>query len=84
MDTAKKMPDRNYNTISPSAEMLLMTKGYANIPFAKRAAELYLYPEKFSMDAGDKDLTFWARLAHFESRYWTIDQLLWELHPKTF
>ena len=73
---------RNYNTISPSAEMLLLTKGHTNIPFAKRAAELYLYPEKYTLDSTEKDLTFWARLAHFESRYWTIDQLLSELDVK--
>ena len=81
-DAETSATDRNHNTISPSAEMLLMTKGYTNIPFAKQAAELYLHPEKFSVNVSDKDLTFWARLAHFESRYWTIDQLLWELHPK--
>ena len=74
--------DRNYNTISPSAEMLLMTKGYTNIPFAKEAAELYPHPEKYTIDLRDKDFTFWARLAHFESRYWSIDQLLSEIDAK--
>jgi O-methyltransferase involved in polyketide biosynthesis len=62
--------------------MLLMTKGYTNIPFAKEAAELYVYPEKYAFDLSDKDFTFWTRLAHFESRYWTIDQLLSELDAK--
>jgi len=78
----QKITDRNYNTISPSAEMLLMTKGYTNIPFAKEAAELYVYPEKYSVDLHDKDFTFWTRLAHFESRYWSIDQLLAEIEAK--
>ena len=73
---------RNYNTISPSAKMLLMMKGYSNIPFAKEAAELLAYPEKYTLDVSDKDFTFWVRLAHFESRYWSIDQLLSELHAK--
>src|SRR5258706_4495713 len=81
-NTEQTTTGRNYNTISPSAEMLLMTKGYTNIPFAKEAAELYAYPEKFSIDQSDKDFTFWARLAHFESRYWTIDQLLSETGVK--
>jgi len=74
--------DRNYNTISPSAEMLLMTKGHTNIPFAKEAAELYVHPGKYNLDLSDKDFTFWARLAHFENRYWSIDQLLSELNAK--
>src|SRR5881398_1211842 len=76
------IPDRNYSTISPSAEMLLMTKGYTNIPFAKEAAELYVYPEKYTLDLSDKDFTFWTRLAHFESRYWSVNQLLWEINAK--
>ena len=81
-DKQTTITDRNYNTISPSAEMLLMTKGYTNIPFAKEAAELYVYPEKYTIDLRDKDFTFWTRLAHFESRYWSIDQLLSEIDAK--
>jgi O-methyltransferase involved in polyketide biosynthesis len=73
---------RNYSAISPSAKMLLMIKGYTNIPFAKEAAELVAYPEKYITDFNDKDFTFWARLAHFESRYWSINQLLSELDAK--
>lgn len=73
---------RNYNTISPSAKMLLMMKGYTNIPFAKEAADLVAYPEKYLRDFNNKDFTFWARLAHFENRYWSINQLLSELDAK--
>src|ERR1041385_7012765 len=78
----KSTSSRNYNTISPSAEMLLLTKAHTNIPFAKEAAELYTHAQNLPQDISEKDLTFWARLAHFESRYWTIDQLLSEVNAK--
>src|ERR1041385_8812827 len=78
----KSTSSRNYNTISASAEMLLLTKAHTNIPFAKEAAELYTHAQNLPQDISDKDFTFWARLAHFESRYWTIDQLLSQLETK--
>ena len=68
--------NRNFNTISPSAKSILLMKGHTNIPFARQTAELLLYPEKYIPDFKCKDLTFWARTIHFESRYWSIDQLL--------
>jgi hypothetical protein len=74
--------NRDYNTISPFAKMLLLMKGYTNIPFAKQAAELVAYPEKYSSDFTDKDFAFWIRLAHFENRYWSIDQLLSQVNAK--
>lgn len=73
---------RNFNTISPSAKWLLYMKGHTSIPFARRTAELMRYPEKFVPDYSNKDLTFWARTLHFESRYRSIDQLLNELPVK--
>src|SRR4051794_26847107 len=75
-------PDRNFNTISPSAKWILLMKGYTNIPFARRAAELIQYPEKFVPDYEKTDRGFWGRTLHFESRYWSIDQLLAELPVK--
>ena len=68
--------NRNFNTISPSAKSILLMKGHTNIPFARQTAELIKYPEKYIPDFKCKDLTFWARTIHFESRYWSIDQLL--------
>lgn len=68
--------NRDYSTISPSARALLMMKGYTNIPFARDAAELITYPDKYIPDFENKDFRFWARTAHFESRYWSINQLL--------
>ena len=73
---------RDYSTISPSAKSLLLMKGYTNIPFAKRAAELISYPYNYSPYFNKKDFTFWARVAHFENRYWSIDQLLNEIPAK--
>ena len=73
---------RNYSTISPSAVSLLLMKGYTHIPFARRAAELLLYPEKYVPDYEKIDLTFWARMLHFENRYWSVDQLLADLPIK--
>jgi O-methyltransferase involved in polyketide biosynthesis len=67
---------RDYSTISPSAKALLFLKGYTNIPFARQAAELMYLPEKYELNFTDKDFRFWLRLVHFESRYWSIDQLM--------
>jgi len=70
---------RNFNTISPSAKSLLLLKGHTNIPFARQTAELIQNPDKYIPDFNNQNLTFWARTVHFESRYWSIDQLLDEL-----
>ena len=74
-----EIENRNFNTISPSAKWILLMKGHTNIPFAKRTAELIEYPEKFNADFENNNLSFWARILHFESRYWSIDQLLADL-----
>jgi O-methyltransferase involved in polyketide biosynthesis len=78
----KDLIQRNFNTISPSAKWLLYMKGHTGIPFARQTAELMKYPGKFIPDYKRRDLTFWARTVHFESRYWSIDQLLNELPLK--
>jgi O-methyltransferase involved in polyketide biosynthesis len=74
--------NRNFNTISPSARSLLLMKGHTNIPYARQTAELIVYPNKFIPDFDNKNITFWARVLHFEKRYWTIDQLLADLPIK--
>ncbi len=74
--------NRDFNTISPSAKSLLLMKGHTNIPFARETAELIEYPKEFNPDYGRRDMTFWARTLHFESRYWSIDQLLSDLPIK--
>jgi len=71
------MPDKkNYSTISPSARSLLLLKGSTGIPFAKEVAALMVYPEPYHSSAENRDFSFWARVVHFENRYWSIDQLL--------
>ncbi len=57
-------------------------KAHTNIPFARQTAELIEYPEKYNPDFSNKDMTFWARVVHFENRYWSIDQLLTDLPIK--
>src|SRR4051812_26501287 len=73
---------RNYNTISPSAKSLLLMKGLTNIPYARRAAELMVDPEKYVPDFSQHESAYWARVVHFEYRYWSIDLLLNELPIK--
>lgn len=74
--------NRNYNTISPSAISLLLKKGLTNIPYARQVAEMLVYPENYNPDFSIKDFRFWARVVHFESRYWSIDQLLTDIPVK--
>ena len=69
---------KDYTSISPSAKSLLLMKGYTNIPFAKQTAALMEGSEIFDLSFDDKDFWFWMRVMHFESRYWSIDQLLRE------
>ena len=57
-------------------------KGLTNIPFARQAAELILAPEQYKPDLDNRDVGFWARVLHFEMRYWSIDQLLEGLPAK--
>ncbi len=70
---------RDFRTISPSAKSLLLMKGHTNIPFARQAAELICLPEKYVPNYTRKDFRYWARVLHFENRYFSIDQLLSEL-----
>jgi hypothetical protein len=68
--------NRDFNTISPSAKSLLLMKGHTNIPFVRETAELAISPEPYVPDFEKTDFSFWLRVVHFESRYWSIDQLL--------
>ena len=67
---------KDFTSVSPSAKSLLLLKGYTNIPYAKETAALMQGDEVFDLNFKDKDFWFWARVLHFESRYWSIDQLL--------
>lgn len=74
--TENNPTDRNYESISPSARSLLMMKGLTNIPYAREAAALMTAPLPFNPDFSKMDIGFWARVVHFEMRYWSINQLL--------
>lgn len=67
---------KDYSSISPSAKSLLLLKGSTNIPFAKEVAALMVYPKPYQPSVEDRDFSFWARVVHFENRYWSIDQLI--------
>lgn len=67
---------KDYSSISPSAKSLLLMKGLTNIPYARETAALMQGDEVFDLNFDDKDFWFWIRVMHFESRYWSIDQLL--------
>lgn len=67
---------KDFSSVSPSAKSLLLMKGLTNIPYARQMAELMQGPEVFDFDFRHKDFWFWIRVLHFESRYWSIDQLL--------
>jgi O-methyltransferase involved in polyketide biosynthesis len=74
----KNFPGRDYSTISPSAKSLLLLKSETDIPFAKEAAKQIAQHDTQDPDV-EKDMLFWARVLHFEHRYWSIDQLLSDL-----
>jgi O-methyltransferase involved in polyketide biosynthesis len=74
--------NRDYRSISPSARSLLLLKGLTDIPFARQAAELIVYPEKYTPDFELENFVFWARVLHFENRYKSINQLLSDLQVK--
>lgn len=71
--------EKDFSSISPSAASLILMKGHTSIPFARRAAELISYPKPFVPDFENRDLLYWSRVLHFESRYRAIDALLGEL-----
>jgi O-methyltransferase involved in polyketide biosynthesis len=68
--------NKDYDSISPSAKALLLLKGHTDIPFAKQAAELISRPEIYKPDFSSRDFMMWARTAHLEMRYKSIDDLL--------
>jgi hypothetical protein len=74
--------NRAFSSISPSVRWLLLWKGYANIPFAREAAELLEYPDKYIPDFKKRDYTFRASTLGLENRYWSINQLLNDLTIK--
>lgn len=72
---------RDPATISPSAYALLTMKAHTSIPFVREAAALIDPTQISDLSAGiDIDpVDYWLRVMHFESRYWSINQLLNDL-----
>jgi O-methyltransferase involved in polyketide biosynthesis len=68
--------NKDYSSISPSAQSLLLMKGITGIPYAREAAALIPEAVQGSFDTRSRDIRFWVRVCHFESRYQSIDQLL--------
>ena len=71
-----KTNSHDFSTVSPSARALLLMKGYTAIPFAREAAALTGTSDLVNPGHDNKDLAFWGRTVHFESRYQSIDQLI--------
>src|ERR1700744_2600001 len=53
---------RDYSTISPSAKALLLMKGFTQIPYPRKAAELISAPEPFEPDFSIRIPPFWIRV----------------------
>lgn len=72
-----------FDSISPSAKSLLLTKALTIIPFANEAAGLILGDEKIK-NSREKlsSIGFLLRLIHFETRYLSIDKALTEIGIK--
>lgn len=77
------MSESHFESISPSAKSLLLSKALTSIPFAKEAVGLIWGENKLQYD--QKRLHskgFVKRLIHFETRYWSIDKALSEIGIK--
>lgn len=72
-----------FDSISPSAKSLLLTKALTTIPFAKEAAGL-IWGVKSIQYAQERlsSIGFLLRLIHFEKRYWSVDNALAEIGIK--
>lgn len=73
----KESFNSGFDSISPSAKSLLLTKALTSIPFAKEAINL-IWSKTQPRFAQEKISTveFISRLIHFETRHWSIDEAL--------
>lgn len=72
-----------FDSISPSAKSLLLTKALTTIPFAKEAAGLIFGEERIKNSRENlSSIGFLLRLNHFETRYLSIDKALTEIGIK--
>ncbi len=72
-----------FDSISPSAKSLMLTKALTTIPFAKEAVEL-IWSDNSPQFTQERlsSIEFILRLIHFETRYWSIDEALSEIGIK--
>jgi len=71
------MTDHRFDSISPSAKSLLLTKALTDIPFAKEAALVIWGKEALqNSTALLSQRSFIRKLIHFESRYKSVDNAL--------
>jgi O-methyltransferase involved in polyketide biosynthesis len=74
---------RDFNTISPSAGVLLMMKALTDIPFAKDTAAMVGDLDAFVKSVREKrSKVLMGRMIHFENRYKTIDLALAAINPQ--
>ena len=67
----------SFNSISPSAKSLLLTKAFTNIPFAKEAVNLMgVEIDLDSVTKRKNSYQFILRCIHFETRYLAINEAL--------
>ncbi len=69
---------RDFSTISPSAYSLLVMRSQADLPFARRAAELLLGPDRLAAEIARLSAIAGAELRReqFAERYRSVDTLL--------
>ena len=68
------LPPKDYRSISPSAKALLWMKALTDIPFARETAVLVFGADNLPTETNERvNEAFLKRLAHFESRYRSID-----------
>ena len=72
------MTHRDFNTISPSAKILLRLKARTDIPFAKEASAFIKDDTAEPTLSDNAHRAMFGYLLHFEQRYKTIDSLLKE------
>jgi len=67
---------RDYSSITPSAKALLLTKALTTIPFMADVARIVCDHDFDQFKDGPFDELFLKRLVHFESRYLSLDSVL--------
>lgn len=82
MQSSGSTNSKDFSTISPSALSLLYLKSLTHIPYAREAAEVMKASANNQFNIQGQEFGFWARVLHFENRYWSIDQLLYDLPIK--